>query len=363
MKIPQYLKFTIILFAIALTIYLLEKLQVLLIPLCISILISIILMPVDHWLQKKKWPRVLSAFLVVTLFTAIIAGVIFFISARINDVTSDTQNLSENLDNLEEKMQLFLYRHFEWDPVEQQRVFNEARQQLMESSSSVVTQILSSTAGLITNLLIIPLFIFFFLYYSTFIKNFLFKLIDKENHEKLEDIIFKIKRRVKDYLYGMIIVMSIIAVLDSLVLWFIGIGYPLLWGVLAALLTLIPYIGVTIGSALPIIYALLTTDSLFYPLTVMVSFWVIQVIEGNFITPNVVGDKIEMNPFAIILIIFIGGFIWGPAGMILFIPFLTILKVIFDEVENLKPYGYLIGMPKYALRESFLKSSNKKKKN
>src|SRR5690606_28894066 len=128
----------------------------------------------------------------------------------------------------------------------------------------------------------------------------------------------------------------------------------------------IPYLGIFIGSLLPIVYAFLTKDSLLYPLGVAAVFWFVQFIEGNFITPNVVGNKVSLNPFAAIIALFVGGAVWGPAGMILFIPYLALLKVIFDVIEPLEPYGFLLGNPDSNNKSKFvskIKSRLKPSKN
>jgi predicted PurR-regulated permease PerM len=75
---------------------------------------------------------------------------------------------------------------------------------------------------------------------------------------------------------------------------------------------------------------------------------VVQFLEGNFITPNIVGSKVSVNPLAAIIALLIGGMLWGPAGMILSIPFTAIIKVVFDHVDSLEPFGFLLGEPPQA---------------
>jgi len=137
----------------------------------------------------------------------------------------------------------------------------------------------------------------------------------------------------------------IVGVLNTTGLMILGIEHAMFFGALAAVLTIIPYIGVFIGSLLPILFALVTKDSLWYPVGVALIFWIVQFLEGNFITPNVVGGRVSINPFAAILALFFGGMIWGAIGMILSIPVLAITKVIFDTVPPLNPYGFLLGNP------------------
>jgi predicted PurR-regulated permease PerM len=155
----------------------------------------------------------------------------------------------------------------------------------------------------------------------------------------------KIERVVRSYILGMFIVILIVAVLNSLGLMLLGIQHAIFFGVLAAILIVIPYVGIIVGSLLPILFALVTKDSLWYPVGVLGLFWGVQVLEGNFITPNIVGNKVSINPFAAILALFFSGIVWGIPGMVLSIPLLAIFKVICDAVKPLQSIGFLLGVP------------------
>ena len=123
----------------------------------------------------------------------------------------------------------------------------------------------------------------------------------------------------------------------------LGINYAVFFGVLISMLAIIPYFGIMAGAAVAAIYTLLTTDSLWYPTGVLLINVVVQFLEGNFITPNIMGSKLQLNPFAVIIFLFLGSFVWGAVGMILSVPILAITKMICDQIESLKPYGRLLG--------------------
>lgn len=169
------------------------------------------------------------------------------------------------------------------------------------------------------------------------------KTFDHEDRPRVRKVISKIKVVTQSYFKGVLLVMIILAILNSIALLSLGIQHALLFAVFAAILNIIPFLGPIIGSIFPAVYALLTKDSLFYPSAVLASFYVIQLLESNLFTPGIVGKNVSMNPLMTIIALFIGNFIWGLEGMILFIPGMAILKVIFDEVEGLRPYGFLLG--------------------
>src|SRR5690606_8026084 len=117
------------------------------------------------------------------------------------------------------------------------------------------------------------------------------------------------------------------------------------FGILALLLMLIPYIGIAFGCIMPALFALATKDSYWYAVGVVAWFQFVQFLEANFITPNIVGSKISLNPLVSILSLFLFSMLFGFAGLILALPLTAILKVIFDAVGELKPYGFLLSEP------------------
>ncbi|MGK7395828.1 MAG: AI-2E family transporter [Candidatus Cyclobacteriaceae bacterium M3_2C_046] len=345
MEFPVYVKYLLILLAIIVTFYVIEVAQPLLIPLSIAFVLSIILLPFTHRLEKTGLPRSIAAVIAILALIAGLSLLVFLLSLEIKNISSNLELIGQRISQLLNRMQTFIAENFGMDPKTQTAYVNESIDQLVNNSSAFFSRTLSVTTSAIANLVLIPLALFFMLYYRHFFRQFLLKALPQRRHSKAQLIIKNIKTVVQDYLVGIFTVMLIIAGLDTLALLLIGLEFALFWGVLAALLTIVPYIGVFIGSSLPIMFALVTKSSLWYPIAVLLSFWIIQIIEGNFITPNIVGDKVSLNPFAIILAIYVGGVLWGPAGMVLFIPFLAIVKVVFDQFDSLKPYGFLLSSP------------------
>lgn len=138
------------------------------------------------------------------------------------------------------------------------------------------------------------------------------------------------------YLFGMVILTVIIGLANSLGLWIIGIENPFLFGFLGATLAIIPYIGITIGAIVPVIYAFISYDSIWMVVAVAILFWAVQLVSDNFLTPRIVGGSLKINALTAILSLFIGAVVWGLAGMILFLPFAAMLKVVCEEFEELK---------------------------
>jgi predicted PurR-regulated permease PerM len=151
------------------------------------------------------------------------------------------------------------------------------------------------------------------------------------------------KSVLKNYLLGLMVETAIIAALNVGALLLLGIDYALLLGVVAAILNLIPYVGIIIGGIFPIVIAFITKDAIWHPVSVALAFSVIQFLDNNLIVPKVVGAHVRINSIATIIAVIVGGQLWGISGMFLFIPLMAILKVVFDRVEPLKAWGMVLG--------------------
>jgi len=136
---------------------------------------------------------------------------------------------------------------------------------------------------------------------------------------------------------------TIIAILYSIGLSLVGIKNAVLLGAVAALLTLVPYIGTVLGGLLAVFMALVTEDTFQPAIMAALVLFIIQTVDNYFIEPNIVGGEVHLDALSTILAILVGGLVWGPAGMILFIPMLAIAKIVFDHVETLKPFGFIVG--------------------
>lgn len=345
-QLPAYLRLTTILLGIVLIIFVMQQAKSILVPILVSGLLAILISPLTSWLEKKRMAPALAAAIGLTALLILIFGIVYFFYNQILNLSGDLEGLELRFGQLVERINAFIAEHFDGvvpisiDSIKD-LVFIQVRDNI-----NVLTQGILATAGTITLIFIIPVYIFLFLYYRGFIVDFFKKVFTKQHEEKVNNAVSKVKSVVQNYIKGAFIVICILAVLNSIALYSLGIKHAMLFAVFAALLNVIPYVGPFIGATFPIAYALLTTDSLWYPFGVFLAFYVIQLFEGNFFTPKIVGSKVSMNPLMTIIALFVGNFIWGFAGMILFIPGIAILKVIFDEIEGMEAYSFMLSSVK-----------------
>ena len=207
-----------------------------------------------------------------------------------------------------------------------------------------IVELIGATSSAVTLMTLLPIFVFFLLYYRRMYQNFFHAIFSKsDERSNVDDVLDNVQDVSQNYLAGLLTVMGILAILNITGLMIIGLEHAVFFGVFAALMAVIPYLGIIIGALPPLLFALLLGDSIFTPVFVLIVFGIVQFLEGNFISPRIVGSKVAINPFMAMLALIVGGEIWGISGMILFVPLIGILRVIFEEIPELKPYGYLLG--------------------
>lgn len=343
---PWYVKYTYILAGLILTVYAMIVAKSILIPLLFALFFSILLSPICGWMESYKVPRIVAALTTLILASLFVVGIGFFFYTQLLDFVDDVDMITERIGGLMESSEQFLAT---WFGIELMVEFENARDTIInfirENSGRLTTGI-AEAASVITATFLIPVFMFFFLIFRDFLKDFLLMAASKYDAgttQNMETIINKVKSLVQSYIAGLLIVIFILSIINSVMLLIVGVNHALFFGVFAAMLNVIPFLGPIMGSILPIIYALVTMDSLIYPIIILLAFYVIQLFESNLFTPVIVGSQVSMNALSTLLLLFIGAQIWGLVGMILFIPIGAILKAVFDEIDSLKPYGYLLG--------------------
>ena len=206
--------------------------------------------------------------------------------------------------------------------------------------------------SLLINIFLIPLYVFFLLYYRHFFLEFSYKIFPDSEKILIDDTLDKLELVIKGYIFGQFLDIILIGAVNTIALYLLGIGYTIILGFGLAFLCIIPYLGMVVGSIIVLIVAILTTQTTWQPVTAFFLLWMIHIIDSNFVAPKVIGSRISINPLVAIFILFLFGELWGLSGLFLAFPLAAILKVIFDTVPGLRPYGFLIGEPqKYHLKK------------
>lgn len=340
---PSYVKFACVLITLVIVIYGLYTLQDTLVSLVFAILFSVILFPLCHLLERWRFPRVAAILVCIVLTIAFLYGFFYLISLQIGNFTSEAPKLIQRSNEIFNKIQKLADENFN---IDRQRLITEARNYLnraLQDSGTILTSTLLATTNTLSTIALLPLYIFFFLLYRDFFRSFFYKVFSDTRHSAIDAVFGRIYDVIKDYVVGLVLVIGVVGVLNTVGLLILGVEFAVFFGFLGAFLILIPYIGIAIGSVLPALYTLVTHDNPLTAAGVVGVFLFVQLLEGNFITPYIVGSKVSINPLASIIALLLWGQLWGLPGLILALPMTAILKVVFDSVDALKPYGFLIG--------------------
>jgi len=313
------------------------------IPFVFAALLSIIILPIQQFYER--FIKIQAIGTVLTFFSVLIpiVAIISFFSIQVSQVLSNLNNISDRLHKGTDTLFLWISQYFQISVEESQSYLRENVTSIISSPISLLQSTFSSFGSILLNTVLIFLFMFFMLSYRIALKNFVLMQFEPLQRQGIAGIMIEIQKMLRQYLNGLFTVMIILAVLNSLGLWIIGVEYPVLWASLAAFLTIIPYIGTTLGGGLPFFYALATAESWHQPAAVVAMYVTVQQIEGNLITPYVVGSKVRINPLVAIIGILLMNELWGVSGIILAIPIAAGIKIMFDRIAPLKAVGALMG--------------------
>jgi predicted PurR-regulated permease PerM len=352
MKIPFVAKIALVLISLVIIVYGAYILQETLQILAFSFLLAMLLYPLCRKLESWKLPRVTAIFVCLILLTSSLVLMGYLIVNQILDFSDQMPLFTSKMEALTSKTQTWASRNFHISRAKQMNEVKKYSMDLVKNSASYLSSFLSSAGNTLANIAIVPIFVFFIMLYRDFFRHFFYRVFGRVKRANIDHVLSKIYAVVQGYLAGLFLVILIVAALNTLGLWLLDIDYALFFGILAAVLLLIPYIGIMIGSILPILFALITKDSALSALGVAGVFGFVQMLEGNFITPHIVGSKVSINPLAAMVALILGGQLWGIGGLVLALPLTAILKVVLDSVDGLKPYGFLLGDPEQLLQKA-----------
>lgn len=312
------------------------------IPIAYGVFFAFMLKPFRDKVEKIIPNRVIAILICFLTILLSIGGIFFFFAIQISEVVTSADNIVSNLTGSIEDILIYCGDYIGWSKRETTVFVEQNISAGIEQPLGLLTSGLSTSSVVFTNLALISIYTFFFLLYSTAFKRFaLGQFADEAQLEGMETL-REIQSVASSYLGGMITVMLVLGVLNSIGLYLIGVPYALLWGFLGAFLAVIPYIGTLIGGMLPVLYSVAIFDTMWQPFAVAILYTVVQSLEGNVITPKVVGNSVKVNALAAVVALIFGAFVWGLAGLIIAIPLLAMLRIVMEHIDPLKPVALLL---------------------
>ncbi len=207
----------------------------------------------------------------------------------------------------------------------------------------LISNAISASAFSLIMLLLIPVYSVLILFYRRQWMQILYRIFPGQNKASLEEIISMTINTYYNFIKGMALVYLLVGILNSIGLLVLGIPHAILFGFIASILTFVPYVGIIAGSLLPIAIAWITYDSIWYPIGIIGVFAFVQYLEANVIFPLAVSNRLNVNTLIMLVAIFAGSILWGLAGMILFVPFVGIAKLVADHNPEWKTLSMVLG--------------------
>jgi predicted PurR-regulated permease PerM len=342
-KLPFYAKVAIFLVGLIALLAIMYIAKSIIIPIVFSVIFAIVLHPVVNFFERLKINRVFA--IVITMFLtflviAAFGAVLISQASRFGEswpvlVEKFTSIINQNISDAAE--------YFNKDPQKIHEWITKTQGEIINSSTAAIGQTIMILGNGLVVLLLIPFYIFMILFYKPLLLEFIIRISGANYESHVRVIVSKIKNVIQRYLVGLIIEAGMMAVMNTAALLILGIEYAFILGILAAVLNVIPYIGGIIAVALPMMVALVTKPTPWYALYILIAYYVIQLIDNNYIVPYIVAAKVKINALFSVIIVLAGNALWGVPGMFLSMPLLAIIKLICDHIEPLKPWGFLLG--------------------
>lgn len=341
--IPSYLKFSIAIVGICAFGFFLYVSQEILMPICFSVLLAILMDPLVVQFQRIKIPRIIAILLTVFLSGIFVLATLYLIADQITSFNESLPNIKQKLSEVLDQGKVWISTrlHVKGEAIDS--YFDNWSKGLLDEGGAMIGYTIAAVTSMVVVWLLIPIYVAMLLYYQSLILLVLEKATDKESHGKIIEVMSAVRAMVQSYLIGLFFEAIIVAILNTAGLMILGIDYAILLGVVSAVLNMIPYIGGVVAVILPVLVAIATMDSLWSPVLVMGLYGLTQAIDNNVIIPLIVASRVKINAFASVTMVIIFGTMFGLFGMFLALPITAVVKIICDRIENLKPYGLLLG--------------------
>jgi len=339
-KIPFYAKTALVFISLFAFVYIIFIAQQIIIPLIFSVIIAIVLNPLVNYLNKRIY-KTISITLVMALVVVTMLGLVYIVSTQVSIFGDSYPQLKEKFTETSLELTHWISQKFNIKESTISTWLIETQNEAIQDFA--IGENITAAGETIVTLMLIPVYVVLVLYYKPLLLEFIRKIFHPSNQHTVSEVLSSIKNIIQTYLVGLFFEMIIVSIMNIVLLFSLGIPYPVILGIMGALLNIIPYVGIIAAAIISMIVAFVSSDSLSSPVFVLLGYLFIQFVDNNYIVPRIVASRVQINALISVIVVIIGGVLWGVPGMFLSIPITAILKVIFDHIESLKPYGFLLG--------------------
>lgn len=315
------------------------------IPLTFAALLAMVLLPVCTWLEKKGVNKAIATVLSIMVLVSIVAGIMAFIGWQISDLAKDTAELEKQITEKYQEARQYISDELGVSRDKQKELIQKQKES-GGGGANVLTSVVSGLGGLLANGILVLVYIFLLLYFREHLRKFIIRIVPDGEEEKAAHAVSKMQHVSQKYLVGMAQMIGALWIMYGIGFSLVGVKHALFFAVLCGLLEIVPFVGNLVGNILTVLMALSQGGDINMVIGILVIYFVVQFVQSYILEPLIVGAEVNINPLFTIVGLIAGELIWGIPGMILAIPLLGIVKIIFDHIEPLKPFGELIGEDK-----------------
>lgn len=321
--------------------YTMYFMRAMLLPLVLALLLSYLLAPLVRVLAKLRIPPLLGAAIVLL---ALIGGVGYGISRLSEPAAGWIEKAPYSLNQLKEKllplkkpMEQVAQATGEIDKLTEPES-PEAKPQTVVVKKSALAEVFSQGPEFVASTVVMLILLYFLLAYDGVFLTKIIRITPRlGDKKKAVSIMREIEHQISRYLLTITAINICLGVAVGITVHFLGLRNPIMWAVMVALLNFVPYLGALTGIICMTLGAVLSFDSLGHAMLIPAAYLVIATLEGNFITPMVLGRSLTLNPIIILIALAFWGWMWGISGMILAVPILVTFKIFCDHIESMTP--------------------------
>lgn len=310
-----------------------------LIPLSIGAVLATLFLPVCKWMEEKKVPKGLAVFMCLLILLIVIAGIGVLLGWQISELTSDIPLIKKKAAESGNRIQEYIFNHLGITAEKQSQMLKDEQ----PSVTGIMQMMLGSLASILTNFILVLVYVVGMLYYRSHIKHFLLKLSPPSQQNEMEKVVYSVAHVSQQYLLGLSKMIFFLWIMYGIGFSIVGVENALFFAILCGLLEIIPFIGNITGTIITVLVAAVQGASLPMLVGIIGTYGVVQFIQGWLLEPIIVGSQVKINPLFTIIALVMGELVWGIPGIFLAIPLVAMFKIVCDHIESLKPYGFLIG--------------------
>ncbi|RYE17189.1 MAG: AI-2E family transporter, partial [Sphingobacteriaceae bacterium] len=314
-----------------------------LVPIALAGVLAILFLPMSNWLEQKGVNRTVAAVICVLILLAVVVGFVGLVSWRVSNIETNFDQIEQQATKYFNQLKEYINDSLGVSVQKQKQIIQKQGSSTAGTAAGYFAGMAGSLLGQLTTSIIVLIYIFLFINSRSHFKKFILKLVKPEDQPKTLTIINESTEVVQKYISGLAKMIVCLWVMYGIGFSLVGVQNAIFFAILCGTLEIIPFIGNITGTTITVLMALAQGGGSSMVIGVLIVYGLVQFIQSYLIQPLVVGKDVDINPFFTIIIIILGEAIWGVGGMVLSIPLLGMLKIVFDHIESLQPYGFLIG--------------------